>query len=81
VALLERWFELVSGSITLDGVDIRQLDVHWLRKQIGLVQQVFIGTLGSFSSTVTCPVADNDLFLSRSLRFFKAQSIPMFPVV
>ena len=49
MALLERWFELVSGSITLDGVDIRQLDVHWLRKQIGLVQQVFIGTLDNFS--------------------------------
>ena len=31
------------GRICLDGIDIRQLDPHWLREQIGLVMQdVFV---------------------------------------
>lgn len=40
VNLIERWYDVDGGSISLDGVDIRRLDVHWLRKQIGLVSQV-----------------------------------------
>jgi len=39
VALLERFYDCVSGSISLDGVDIRRLNVRWLRQQIGLVSQ------------------------------------------
>ena len=38
-----------SGSLTLDGVDVRQLSVQWLRAQIGLVSQepiLFAGTIG-----------------------------------
>ena len=40
VGLLERWYERTSGSITLDGIDIVEYNTRWLRKQIGLVQQV-----------------------------------------
>lgn len=40
VGLLERWYERASGSITLDGIDILDYNTQWLRKQIGLVQQV-----------------------------------------
>ncbi len=40
VGLLERWYERASGSITLDGIDIAKCNTRWLRKQIGLVQQV-----------------------------------------
>lgn len=40
VNLIERWYDVDGGRISLDGVDIRRLDVHWLRKQIGLVSQV-----------------------------------------
>ncbi|EGE02200.1 multidrug resistance protein [Trichophyton equinum CBS 127.97] len=39
IGLLERWYDPASGSITLDGVDIKDLNVGWLRRQIGLVQQ------------------------------------------
>lgn len=48
VGLLDRWYNQSSGTITLDGVDIRQLNVRWLRTQIGLVQQeatLFSGTV------------------------------------
>jgi len=39
VALLERFYDCSSGSISLDGVDIRRLNVRWWRQQIGLVSQ------------------------------------------
>lgn len=40
VGLLERWYDAESGRITLDGRDIANYNTRWLRKQIGLVQQV-----------------------------------------
>ena len=39
VKLLERFYNPVAGSITLDGEDISQLNVRWLRQQIGIVSQ------------------------------------------
>ncbi|KAG5540149.1 hypothetical protein RHGRI_020397 [Rhododendron griersonianum] len=39
VSLIERFYEPFSGQILLDGTDILQLDLKWLRKQIGLVNQ------------------------------------------
>lgn len=39
VGLIERFYDVDSGSITLDGEDIRNLNVGWLRQQIGLVSQ------------------------------------------
>ena len=39
VSLLMRFYEPKSGRITLDGVDIRDLDIDWLRSQFGLVGQ------------------------------------------
>jgi ATP-binding cassette subfamily B (MDR/TAP) protein 1 len=42
VGLLERWYDCTEGDITVDGVDITELDVKWLRTQARLVQQVRI---------------------------------------
>jgi ATP-binding cassette subfamily B protein len=43
INLLERFYDPGQGEIRLDGIDLRQLDVEWLRRQIGLVMQdVFI---------------------------------------
>lgn len=39
ISLIERFYEPLSGKILLDGNDIRELDLKWLRKQIGLVNQ------------------------------------------
>jgi ATP-binding cassette, subfamily B (MDR/TAP), member 1 len=39
VALVERFYDPLSGSVKLDGVDIRDLNIRWLRSQIGLVSQ------------------------------------------
>jgi len=39
VGLIQRFYDVDSGTITLDGVDIVDLDLTWLRSQIGYVQQ------------------------------------------
>jgi ATP-binding cassette subfamily B protein len=38
-ALLLRFYDPGAGTIRLDGVDLRELDPSWLRRQIGLVAQ------------------------------------------
>jgi len=48
VNLLTRFYEIDSGEITIDGVDLRQLKKHDLRRQLGLVLQdtfLFSGTV------------------------------------
>ncbi|KAL3485640.1 ATP-binding cassette multidrug transport protein [Aspergillus germanicus] len=47
-ALLERWYDPVEGGVLLDGVDIRELNVRWLRTNVRIVQQeptLFNGTV------------------------------------
>jgi len=39
VQLVERFYDPLAGSITLDQVDLRELNVKWLREHIGLVLQ------------------------------------------
>ena len=38
-ALIQRFYDPLNGSVKLDGVDIRELNVRWLRSQIGVVAQ------------------------------------------
>lgn len=37
--LLERFYDPTSGNLTLDGIDIKDLDMKWLRNNIGYVGQ------------------------------------------
>ncbi|VVB06588.1 unnamed protein product [Arabis nemorensis] len=39
IALLQRFYDPDSGQITLDGVEIKTLQLKWLRQQTGLVSQ------------------------------------------
>ena len=39
VNLLPRFYEYTSGSLTLDGVELREYPRHHLRRQIGIVEQ------------------------------------------
>jgi ATP-binding cassette subfamily B (MDR/TAP) protein 1 len=39
ISLIERFYDPDSGSVLLDGVDIRKLKLSWLRQQMGLVSQ------------------------------------------
>lgn len=37
--LLQRFYDYQSGSIELDGKNLRRYDLQWLREQIGVVSQ------------------------------------------
>ncbi|CAF1641856.1 unnamed protein product, partial [Rotaria sp. Silwood1] len=39
IQLLERFYDVTSGQLLIDGIDIRQLNLHWVRSQFGLVSQ------------------------------------------
>ncbi len=39
VSLLERFYDPQSGSLSLDGTNIQELNIRWLRNQIGIVSQ------------------------------------------
>ncbi len=39
VSLISRFYDVQSGSITIDGVDIRELDLGHYRRQVGMVLQ------------------------------------------
>lgn len=46
--LLQRFYDPQAGSVTLDGVDLRELRSDWLRQQVGYVSQesaLFSGTI------------------------------------
>ena len=48
VNLICRFYDATDGQILIDGIDIRDYDVKWLRRQIGLVLQepyLFHGTI------------------------------------
>ena len=48
VNLICRFYDVTDGQILIDGIDIRDFDVKWLRRQIGLVLQepyLFHGTI------------------------------------
>ena len=47
-SLIPRFYEVTEGKITLDGIDIRDIKLKSLRKNIGIVQQdvyLFSGTV------------------------------------
>ncbi|CAF4818908.1 unnamed protein product [Rotaria sp. Silwood1] len=39
IQLLERFYDVTNGQLLLDDVDIRQLNIHWVRSRLGLVSQ------------------------------------------
>ena len=39
VFLIERFNDPLKGGVLLDDVDIRELNIHWLRTQLGIVSQ------------------------------------------
>ncbi|KFM27090.1 ABC transporter B family member 4 [Auxenochlorella protothecoides] len=39
IALLERFYDPTAGAVLLDGVDLRSLQLRWLRRQLSLVSQ------------------------------------------
>ena len=48
VSLIPRLYDVLGGNVCVDGIDVRQLDLSWLRANIGIVTQdtyLFNGSL------------------------------------
>ncbi|KAF6768573.1 hypothetical protein AHF37_03368 [Paragonimus kellicotti] len=50
--LLQRLYDPVRGKIMVGDVDLRQLDLHWFRSQIGVVQQEPVIFTGSIAENI-----------------------------
>ena len=64
VSLLLRFYDVQQGRITIDGVDIRQMDLAALRSLFGLVLQdvhLFSGTIASNVRLGNAAIADADV--------------------
>uniref|UniRef100_A0A452HT68 ATP binding cassette subfamily B member 5 n=1 Tax=Gopherus agassizii TaxID=38772 RepID=A0A452HT68_9SAUR len=68
IQLLQRFYDPVQGEITLDGRDIRTLNIKWLRERIGLVCQEPI----LFATTI----AENIRWAERVLLILKLRKLP-----
>lgn len=79
VALLERFYDPLSGVVSVDGEDVRGLNVNWLRPQIGLVGQepVLFPTTSMENIRYGAPSASDDQVvhaakMSNALEFIQA---------
>lgn len=39
VAMIERFYDPEEGTLRVGGVDVREIDVHWLHRHVALVGQ------------------------------------------
>jgi len=39
VALIQRFYDVISGCVRIDGKDVRDINVNWLRTHVGVVSQ------------------------------------------
>ncbi|ETN37464.1 uncharacterized protein HMPREF1541_07086 [Cyphellophora europaea CBS 101466] len=65
VGLLERWYEPNAGEILLDGRDISDYNMKWLRGKIRLVQQEPVLFRGTVFENVTKGLVDEQVALPR----------------
>jgi len=61
INILNRFYEIAKGSVTLDGHDIREYDVSYLRSHIAtVIQDVFL-----FSDTIANNISLNNIEITR----------------
>lgn len=52
IALIQRFYDADGGTIRVDGVDIRSLDLDWYRKHMALVSQEPVIYSGSIRDNI-----------------------------
>ncbi|OMO82685.1 hypothetical protein CCACVL1_11808 [Corchorus capsularis] len=52
IGLIQRFYDVEMGSVKVDGIDIRELDVQWYRKQMSLVSQEPVIYSGSIRDNI-----------------------------
>lgn len=72
ISLINRFYDIQRGSVRLDGVDVRELDMYALRRRIGIIQQeafVFTGDVYFNIRMHRADISDEDIEqAARSLR-------------
>lgn len=64
-SLIPRFYDVLAGSITIDGIDIREMTQQSLRKQIGIVQQdvfLFTGTIKENIAYGNLDASDEEIY-------------------
>lgn len=73
--LFLRFYEPSDGKITVDGVDIQELDVKWLRSQIGVVPQQTFLFAGSIDENLQLGAPDaTEEQIGKALRMAHAEN-------
>lgn len=52
IGLIQRFYDVEQGSVRVDGMDVRELDVHWYRKHMALVSQEPVIYSGSIRDNI-----------------------------
>ncbi|WP_024620974.1 ABC transporter ATP-binding protein [Metaclostridioides mangenotii] len=52
INLIPRFYDVTGGSLKVDGVDVREYDIHALRKKIGFIPQKALLFSGSIKSNI-----------------------------
>jgi ATP-binding cassette, subfamily B, bacterial len=61
LSLLNRFYDVSSGSISIDGIDIRDVTLKSLRRQIGIVPQDTVLLSGSIAQNIAFGQTDFDI--------------------
>lgn len=64
-SLIPRFYDVIEGAISIDGIDIRKMTQHSLRSQIGIVQQdvfLFTGTIKENIAYGNLHAPDEDIY-------------------
>ena len=80
INLLMRFYDPQSGSVTLDGADIKALNVRWLRSQIGYVGQepvLFSGTIADNIAKGRVDYGENAMRLLEASRAGDSKGSPL----
>jgi ATP-binding cassette, subfamily B, multidrug efflux pump len=52
IHLIPRFYDVTAGRITFDGIDVRDLDLHWLRRSVGVALQEAVLFTGSVRDNI-----------------------------
>jgi ATP-binding cassette subfamily B protein len=79
--LLPRFYDLEDGSILIDGIDIKEFNLQWLRSHIGLVSQepILISSTIAENICYGCPDADLSEVIRAAKAAFCYEFIEKFP--
>ncbi len=61
VKLVSRLFDPSEGRVMIDGMDVRDLDPHWLRRQVGMVMQEPFLFSGTIAENIAIGQSDADM--------------------